>query len=343
MCIRDRVSTQSTGGLPVAMIMKLLVIACQLALVMATAPGWSTCGGLPDSYNHTACPSQVSTCCKQAWMPSDGQWGCCPYKNAVCCGDYTCCPEGATCQNAGIAWSQTTTCVAADGTKSAPGTAAGGQQVCKTGGPLPFETTKKNVIILGDSVSIGYAPHVATHLADVALVQHSPWGGDGGAEETHYGWTCLDYLLSAPDGTPQRPDVLWWNFGLHNLNNQTVPGQAGPVAEYAPYLEKIAAKLSTLQAAGVKLLFGITTPEMCSKAQDDVVISNNAQALAIMNKHNIPTVDMHAAITGQCGASPNATCFGQATCFCPHCPQANGVGYEFLAANVIAPAIRKLL
>ena len=69
-------------------------------------------------------------------------------------------------------------------------------------------------------------------------VQHSPWGGDGGAEETHYGWECLEYLLSAPDGTPQRPDVLWWNFGLHNLNNKTVPGQSGPIAEYAPYVEK---------------------------------------------------------------------------------------------------------
>ena len=69
-------------------------------------------------------------------------------------------------------------------------------------------------------------------------VQHSPWGGDGGAEETHYGWECLEYLLSAPDGTPQRPDVLWWNFGLHNLNNKTVPGQSGPIAEYAPYVER---------------------------------------------------------------------------------------------------------
>jgi hypothetical protein len=83
----------------------------------------------------------------------------------------------------------------------------------------------KNVIILGDSVSIGYTPHVAAHLADKALVQHSPWGGDGGAEETHYGWQCLEYLLSAPDGTPQRPDVLFFNFGLHNLNNNTLPGQ----------------------------------------------------------------------------------------------------------------------
>ena len=45
-------------------------------------------------------------------------------------------------------------------------------------------------------------------MADSALVQHSPWGGDGGAEETHYGWECLDFLLAAPDGTPQRRAIF---------------------------------------------------------------------------------------------------------------------------------------
>ena len=86
-------------------------------------------------------------------------------------GDYTCCPSGSTCKNAGSGWSQTTTCVAADGTSKAPGEVGGGQQVCKTGGPLAFSTTKKNVVILGDSVSIGYEPHVAGHMSDYALEQ----------------------------------------------------------------------------------------------------------------------------------------------------------------------------
>lgn len=62
----------------------------------------------------------------------------------------------------------------------------GGLQVCKTGGPVVFSSTKKNVIILGDSVSIGYEPKVAKIMEDYALVQHSPWGGDGGAEEVRH-------------------------------------------------------------------------------------------------------------------------------------------------------------
>lgn len=314
-------------------------------LLLALPLGSPTCGGLAPAYNRTVCP-ESATCCRQQWMPDDGNWGCCPYSGATCCPNgYTCCPQGTTCEDSGSDWAVVTTCVDGAGKKAPPGAAGGGQQVCKTGGPLPFSSSLKNVIILGDSVSIGYEPKLAALLADVALVQHSPWGGDGGAEETKYGWQCLDFLLAAPDGTSQLPDVLYFNFGLHNIGNNTIPGQAGPIAEYAPYLERIVGKLAALTKAQprVKLLFGITTPEMCDKGLDDTVVSNNKDAAAIMAKHGVPAVDLHSPIVGQCGASPQAACFNQTGCFCPHCPMNDGVGYEWLAKNVIAPRIRELL
>eukprot|EP01052_Picozoa_sp_SAG31_P025280 SAG31_NODE_2207_length_6189_cov_5.894253_5_plen_92_part_00 len=59
-----------------------------------------------------------------------------------------------------------------------------GNEVCKTGPPIPYSKTLKNVLVVGDSVSIGYTPYIAKMMADKAFVQHSPWGGDGGAEET---------------------------------------------------------------------------------------------------------------------------------------------------------------
>ena len=91
-----------------------------------------------------------------------------------------------------------------------------------------------------------------------------------------------------------------------NLNNSTLPGQSGPIAEYAPYLEKIVAKLVAWAApTSTKLLFGITTPMMCDADADAVVQSNNAAALAIMQKWRVPTVDLHAAVIGVCGAAPN--------------------------------------
>lgn len=174
-------------------------------------------------------PSLNSVWCR--WMPSNGAWGCCPFgADAVCCSNgYTCCPHGTTCQDQGNGYGVVTTCAPANSITAGPLTsglrvigaagAAGdpliGDQVCKTGPPEPLSTTLKNVLIIGDSVSIGYTPFVATELASVALVQHSPWGGDGGAEETKYGANCIQNLIRAPDGTAVVPDVYVCSVSQH--------------------------------------------------------------------------------------------------------------------------------
>ena len=260
-----------------------LLALLSLGLTVAAPPsGWKTCGGLPDAYSNTACPA-TQGCSLQKWQPSKGNWGCCPFPDAVSCGDYTCCPKGTTCKNSGSGWSTVSMCTASVGEVQQPAfpqfphvigsnytssASTVGDQVCKTGPPTPYSTTKKNVLVVGDSVSIGYTPFVAAIMAPTAFVQHSPWGGDGGAEETLYGARCIDNLVRAPDGTPLSPDVLMFNWGLHNSlgGNCTapcVPGQSGPPAEYAPYLQKIVDSLHAAPALKkTKLLFAITSPDL---------------------------------------------------------------------------------
>ena len=94
------------------------------------------------------------------------------------------------------------------------------------------------------------------------------------------------------------------------------------------------------QQTGAKLIYGLTTAYMCS-ADTDGIISNtlNTAASAIMAAASIPVVDVHSAIIAKCGAVPQAQCFGETGCFCPHCPP----GYSWLSSSVIAPAIRALL
>ena len=75
-----------------------------------------------------------------------------------------------------------------------------------------MSTSKKNVLWIGDSLSLGMIPHVASNLSDIALVQHAPWGGDGGAEETTYGLYCLDYFLHSPSGMDIKMDLSKWFF-----------------------------------------------------------------------------------------------------------------------------------
>ena len=75
--------------------------------------------------------------------------GCCPYENAVCCpNSQTCCPEGSTCADSGT---YATTCIPNSGAANTTGLS-----VCKSGPNEPFSTTLPNVLVIGDSVSIGF-------------------------------------------------------------------------------------------------------------------------------------------------------------------------------------------
>ena len=81
---------------------------------------------------------------------------------------------------------------------------------------MPLDQSRKNVIVIGDSLSIGYLPSLRDSLADIALVQHAPADtSDGGAEETAYGVQCLDYWLHSPSGLDlgDGPDLITFNWG----------------------------------------------------------------------------------------------------------------------------------
>jgi hypothetical protein len=144
---------------------------------------WENCTAPPTPPTPVPAPGEqvcnVGTKCAAQYAVN--QEGCCPYENAVCCANkQTCCPQGSTCSDSGT---YATTCVGAPA-----GPQSTGLSVCKAGAANPFSTTLPNVIILGDSVSIGYTPIVARAMAGKALVQHSPYDvRDGGAEETAYG------------------------------------------------------------------------------------------------------------------------------------------------------------
>jgi hypothetical protein len=303
------------------------------------------CPANPDPHQCAEAAAGNTTCFRgtscAAHYSANGM-GCCPLDNAVCCpNSQTCCPAGSTCADTGT---YLTKCMKGGAEVEA------GLSVCKPGAPNPMSTTLPNVLIIGDSVSIGYTPHVTAHMAKVALVQHSPFDvSDGGAEETAYGIRCLDFFLRSPAGALHKPEVIMFNWGLHDgpLGNSTVPGQAGLPDVYATQLENITLQLKQKQPQA-KLLFALSSAYMCAAKNDGSVVNLNNQAAAVMAKHSVPTINLHDAIVEECGPAPATPdtkhkCFNESNCFCPHCPQANGVGYEYLASKIIAPALTKLL
>ena len=299
-----------------------------------------------DNWSETRCPA--SSTCSPNGFSAGGGYGCCPGVNSVSCDSgFACCPENTTCSLLkGEGYSSVYQCLdpqkEVDSISLCP---------CKPGMPLAPSTTLKNVLIIGDSLSIGFTPLVNTQLADVALVQHAPWDtSDGGAEESRYFEQCLDSWVRSPSGILFYPDVIYFNSGMHNLGVNTtieegtsVNGQAGNTTEYYDQMDRITKRLVEFAAQSggkTKLLYGLTTPYLCTPETDDIInLILNAGASKIMGEQGVPTVNTYGAIVDKCGNAPVANCFGVDNCYCPHC----GGGYDFLANEVIAPAIRAAL
>lgn len=280
----------------------------------------------------TSCPTEA-TCCASEY--SGTGYGCCPYPNAVCCANnQTCCRSGSTCVLSGP---YLTSCVSAQGIET-------GISVCKPGPVTPPSTTVPNVLIMGDSVSIGYTPYVSKVLANKYQVSHTPYDViDGGAEETAYGLQCLNYFLSTALQEPYKADIILFNWGLHNFNNGTVPGQNGPPSVYTPQLEQITQQLAEyVKEKNIKLLWVTTTPVPYDSTLNEVVVSHNVDASDIMTKYGIPQVDLHAQVIKFCGPVPFWDCSISLNREGAPNLHYNDQGYQYLTSFLVT-AIEKAL
>jgi len=113
---------------------------------------------------------------------------------------------------------------------------------------------RRRILIIGDSISMGYAPRVAEVLAGTAEVVHNP----GNAGDTdHTAAEVGGWLADA------RPDVVHFNCGLHDIkvSRETHVNQV-PLPRYRTNLEAIVAALAASKAA---LIWATTTPVVESR------------------------------------------------------------------------------
>ena len=153
--------------------------------------------------------------------------------------------------------------------------------------PLP------KVLIIGDSISIGYFKSLQEKLKDVAVLTHN----EGNAQHTAYGLKKLDEWL---DDT--HWDVIHFNFGLHDLkyvdergrNTSIETGkQQISIDQYEQNLEEI---VKRLKKTGAKLIFATTTPVPDGtgfRAKGDAAIYNRA-AERVMKNHGVQINDLHS-------------------------------------------------
>ena len=143
------------------------------------------------------------------------------------------------------------------------------------------------VLLIGDSISIGYTPHATKLLESKAKVTHHA----GNAENTRNG------LKQLPAWLKEGPfDVIHFNWGLWDLVDG---GKAVPIEEYEKNLRELVKQLKETKA---KLIWASTTPvpEVNGRKRRDVdVVAYNAVAKKIMEENKIPIDDLYEFVKPQ--------------------------------------------
>ena len=159
------------------------------------------------------------------------------------------------------------------------------------------------VLLIGDSISIGYTVQVRALLKGKANVHRVPTNGG----DTGRGISGLPKWLKTLGG---EWDVIHFNWGLWDLcyrnpksKNQGRRDKVGgklthTIPQYAKNLEKLVTELKRTKA---KLIFATTTPvpegELGRKLGDD--LQYNAAAAKLMKKHGIVINDLNAVMAGK--------------------------------------------
>jgi dienelactone hydrolase len=207
----------------------------------------------------------------------------------------------------------------------------------------PPKDARPQVLLMGDSIRLGYAPIVVKKLDGVAEVFGFPEnGGDTSATLKQLeGWFKDGKApLAAPPNAPALPPlIVHFNCGLHDLKfgKKTEKHQV-PLDEYEKNLRAIVAKLRTRTN---HIYFATTTPIIDDRHAgrkadfdrfDKDVKAYNERAVTVMQELGVPVSDLNRIV--QDGA-PAAMLGKDGTHYTP-------AGYERLADAVTDVVKRKL-
>jgi lysophospholipase L1-like esterase len=174
------------------------------------------------------------------------------------------------------------------------------------------------VLLIGDSISIGYTLEVRKLLEGKANVQRIPV--NGGA--TEYGLANMKKWLGSG-----KWDVVHFNFGLHDSKRSSETEFRASRDQYAENLRKL---VSLMKPTGARLIFATTTPVpnggvlSPTRVFDDIQARNEI-ARRVMDENGVAIDDLYAV------ALPRLAEVGR-----PKDVHFQPQGYELLAKAVAA-------
>jgi acyl-CoA thioesterase-1 len=171
------------------------------------------------------------------------------------------------------------------------------------------------VLLIGDSISIGYTPAVRELLKGKANVHRIATNGG----PTSNGVKNIEAWLGK-----EKWDVIHFNFGLHDL--KVMPDGKHQV-ERDQYEKNLEALVERFQKTGAKVIWATTTPvpegKLTPPRNFGDVAEYNAIAAKVVAAHKVAIDDLNAAIT------PDIKTLQK-----PHDVHYTADGYKALAAEV---------
>jgi lysophospholipase L1-like esterase len=159
----------------------------------------------------------------------------------------------------------------------------------------PADAKLPKVVLIGDSIRMGYAPFVIEAFKGKAtVISNKANGGDSARVLANLD----DWAIS------EQPDVVHFNCGLHDLkvSRKTQQPQI-PFDQYESNLKKIVERLQKETKA--KLIFATTTPIVDSRhakrkgefdRREADVLRYNEVAEKVMKDANVEINDLHALV-----------------------------------------------
>jgi lysophospholipase L1-like esterase len=143
------------------------------------------------------------------------------------------------------------------------------------------------VLLIGDSISIGYTLPTRQLLAGKANIHRIPTNGG----PTTRGLQQMEEWLGAG-----RWDVIHFNFGLHDLRQVDDAGMVHRQVELRAYRENLRDIVRRLKQTGARLIWCSTTPvpEGAKGRTPGDELAYNAAAAEVMQAEGVEVNDLHA-------------------------------------------------
>lgn len=149
----------------------------------------------------------------------------------------------------------------------------------------------KKVLLLGDSIRIGYEPAVRSKLADLAEVV----GPADNCRFAKYTLWYVDHWLE----TLGKPDVIHWNNGIWDVYH--LSEEQGVFTTLEEYIHTMGKILNRLQRTGAPIIWATTTAvnpanQHCSNEEID---RYNAAIVELMHANSIAVNDLNSVVKAQ--------------------------------------------